>query len=225
VNPSHRPAPRYPTSLKVALSGLPEAVPAEAINISATGMFLRTDTQLPVGTVVSIALELPDGERPAPVDAKVIHVRSRAQARAPQLEPGAGVQFLGADELFQARVDRYIDSIPRTSTVPAVRLLTQARDLLRTHGWTQLVEKDPGGSYCLSGALLEAAGDDDVLYRRALRTVGERLNVPACALGGFGCHCAIVNWNDAVGRTRFEVLAKLDEVIRAELGAAPPLTP
>jgi len=221
VNPSHRPAPRYPTSLKVALSGFPGTVPAEATNISLTGMFLRTDTQLPVGGVVSIALELPDGERPAPVTAKVIHVRSRAQARAPQLQPGAGVQFLSADELFQARVDRYIDSIPRKSTVPAVRLLTQARDLLRAHGWTQLVEKDPGGRYCLSGALLEAAGDDDVLYRRALRTVGERLNVPACSLGGFGCHCAIVNWNDTLGRTRFEVLAKLDEVIRAELGAAP----
>jgi uncharacterized protein (TIGR02266 family) len=225
VNPSHRPAPRYPTSLKVALSGFAETTPAEAINISATGMFLRTDTQLPLGEVVSVALELPDGEHPAPVSAKVIHVRSRAQARAPQLEPGAGVQFLGADDLFQARVDRYIDSIPRKSTVPAVRLLTQARDLLRAHGWTQLVEKDPGGSYCLSGALLEASGDDDVLYRRALLTVGARLNVQACSLGGFGCHCAIVNWNDTLGRTRFEVLAKLDEVIRAELGTAPPLTP
>lgn len=225
MNPSHRPAPRYPTSLKVALSGLPEAVSAEATNISSTGMFLRTETQLPLGAVVSVALELPDGDRPAPVNAKVIHVRSRAQARAPQLEPGAGVQFLGRDEIFQARVDRYIDSIPRKSTVPAVRLLTQARDLLLLHGWTQLVEKDPGGSYCLSGALLEAAGEDDVLYRRALRTLGERLSVPACSLGGFGCHCAIVSWNDAAGRTWFEVLAKLDEVIRAELATAPPLTP
>ncbi len=225
MNPSHRPAPRYPTLLKVALPGLPEPASAEATNISATGMFVRTETQLPVGAVVSLAIELPDGERPAPIAAKVIHVRSRAQARAPQLEPGAGVEFLGGDEIFQARVDRYIDSIPRQSAVPAVRLLTLARDLLRLHGWTQLVERDPGGSYCLSGALLEAAGDDDVLYRRALRTLGERLNVPACSLGGFGCHCAIVNWNDTMGRTKFEVLAKLDEVIRAELDTAPPITP
>jgi uncharacterized protein (TIGR02266 family) len=224
VNPSHRPAPRYPTSLKVAFQAASEAASAEATNISATGMFVRTETQPPVGVVVSCALELPDGERPAPVSARVIHVRSRGQARA-KLHPGFGVQFVGADEIFQARVDRFIDSIPRHSSVPAVRLLTQARDLLRAHGWTQLIEKDPGGSYCLSGALLQAAGDDDVLYRRALKTVGERLDVPACSLGGFGCHCAVVTWNDTVGRTKFEVLAKLDEVIRAELGIPPPLTP
>jgi uncharacterized protein (TIGR02266 family) len=224
VNPSHRPAPRYPTSLKVAFQAASQAASAEATNISTSGMFVRTEAQPPVGAVVSFALELPDGDRPAPVRARVIHVRSRAAARA-KLQPGFGVQFVGGDELFQARVDRYIDSIPRRSTVPAVRLLTQARDLLRAHGWTQLTEKDPAGSYCLSGALLEAAGEDDVLYRRALRTLGERLNVPACSLGGFGCHCAIVNWNDSVGRTKFEVLAKLDEVIRAELGIPPPLTP
>jgi Tfp pilus assembly protein PilZ len=224
VNASHRPAPRYPTSLKVALPGFPGPVPAEATNISATGMFVRTDSQLAVGAVVSLAIELPDDARPVPVNARVIHVRSRAQSRAARLEPGVGVQFVG-DDLFQTRVEQYIDSIPRKSSVPAVRLLSQARDLLAVHGWTQLVEKDPAGSYCLSGALLEAAGEDDVLYRRALRTLGERLNVPACSLGGFGCHCAIVSWNDALGRTRFEVLEKLDEVIRAELTTAPPVTP
>jgi len=102
-----------------------------------------------------------------------------------------------------------------------VRLLSMARDLLRTHGWTQLLEREPGGSYCLTGALLAAAGEDEALYRRALRSIGERLNVPACSLGGYGCHCAIVGWNDQEGRTKHEVIAKLEEAIRAELLATP----
>jgi uncharacterized protein (TIGR02266 family) len=220
VNPPNHPAPRYPASLKVALPGPDGLLSGEATNISATGMFVRTDTKLPVGAVVSVALALPDGDRPVPVDAKIIHVRTPSQSRATRLDPGVGVQFVGGDETFRARVNRYIESIPRESRVPSVRLLSMARELLRTHGWTQLLERDPGGSYCLTGALMEAAGQDDGLYRSALRAVGERLNVPACSLGGYGCHCAIVGWNDKEGRTKHEVIAKLDEVIRAELVAS-----
>jgi len=179
---------------------------------------VRTETELPIGAVVPVALQLPEG--PVPVTTRVIHVRSPELARQRRLQPGAGVQFIGADPVIRARVERYIDSIPAHSKLPSVRLLSIARDLLRTHGWTQLVEKDAEGSYCLTGALHEAAGEDETLYRRALRTIGERLHVPACSLGGYGCHCAIIGWNDAVGRTRFEVLEKLDEVIRVELGTA-----
>ena len=210
------PAPRYPASLKVAFSSEVGLLPGEATNISVSGMFVRTDSPLPIGAVVPVALELPGG-RPVPVQAKVIHARTSSQSVASRLDPGVGVQFLGSDDEFRARVDGYIESIPRESRVPSVRLLSMARDLLRRHGWTQLLEKDAGGSYCLTGALMEAAGEDDSLYRRALRSVGERLDVPACPFGGYGCHCAIVGWNDQQGRTKHEVIAKLDEVIRAEL--------
>jgi uncharacterized protein (TIGR02266 family) len=216
----HAPAPRYPASLKVSFSGIGELLSAETTNISATGMFVRTSKELPVGAVVPVALELPDADRPVPVQAKVIHVRTPSLSRALHLDPGVGVEFVGADDTFRARVDRYIDSIPRQSKVPSVRLLSTARDLLRTKGWTQLLEHDPAGSYCLSGALMEAAGDDEALYRRALQSVGKRLNVAACSHGGYGCHCAIIGWNDQEGRTRFEVIAKLEEVIRAELVAS-----
>jgi uncharacterized protein (TIGR02266 family) len=222
----HRPvpAPRYPSNVKVSLVGLPGDFAGEATNISTTGMFIRTDTTVPVGAVLSVALELPHEDRPVPVHAKVIHVRTPAQAlvRAPHLDPGVGMQFVGGDPAFQSRIDRYLESIPRESNVPAVRLLSMAKELIEKHGWTQLTEIDSEGSYCLTGALLKAAGDDDALYRRALRSVGERLGMPACAMGGYGCHCAVIGWNDQIGRTRHEVVAKLEEVIRAELlaGAA-----
>jgi len=214
----HLPAPRYPASLKVSFSG--GLLSAETTNISTTGMFVRTSTELPIGAVVPVALELPDADPPVPVQAKVIHVRSPSLSRVTRLDPGLGVEFVDADDAFRARVGRYIESILRQSKLPSVRLLSMARDLLRTHGWTQLLDRDPGGSYCLTGALMEAAGDDDALYRRALQSVGERLNVPACSVGGYGCHCAIIGWNDQEGRTQHEVIAKLEEVIRAQLVAS-----
>jgi hypothetical protein len=49
--------------------------------------------------------------------------------------------------------------------------------------------------------------------------LGSRLSVPACALGGFDCHCAVLRWNDREGRTKGQVIAKLDEVINAALDA------
>lgn len=217
MNPALRAAPRYPASLRVILSGGAEGLLAERVtNISSGGIFVRTNRDLPIGTLLSMALELPDGDRPAPVQGKVVHARpSFSEAGV-----GVGVQFVSDDDAFRSRVDRYINEIIRTRT-PAVRLLSIARNLLQEKGWTQLTDKSPRGSYCLSGALLEAAGDDDRAYRAALQSVGQRLRVPGCPHGGFACHCAIVGWNDKEGRTKQEVIRKLDEVIGAELASAP----
>jgi len=214
VNSALRSAPRYPASLRVTLSGVEGLLAEQVTNISAGGIFVRTERDLPIGTLLSMALELPDGDRPAPVQGKVVH------ARPSHSETGIGVQFVSDDDAFRGRVDRYINEIIRTRT-PAVRLLSIARNLLQEKGWTQLTGKSPRGSYCLSGALLEAAGDDDRAYRAALESVGQRLRVPGCPHGGFACHCAIVGWNDKEGRTKQEVIRKLDEVIGAELASAP----
>ncbi len=204
--------PRYPASLRVAFPGAEGFVTDKATNISAGGMFVRTDRELPVGALLSVAVELPDGDRPAPVQAKVIH--SVPPARAP--ERGVGVQFVSTDDAFRSRLERYLRSIAATTKVP-VRVLLIARDLLHESGWTQLIARDPGGSYCLTGALSKAAGEDRDAYRAALQSVGPRLDVPGCAFGGFDCHCPVLSWNDREGRTKREVIAKLDEVINAAL--------
>jgi type IV pilus assembly protein PilZ len=213
VTSAHRTSHRYPGSLRVAFSPSAGSFDDETMNVSAGGMFVRTRKDLPVGTLVSVALEIPDGERPAPVRAQVVHV-------AP---PGAGMRFVEIGDASRARIDHYIESLVK-SRAPSTWLLSVARDLLEKKGWTQLTEREPGGSFCLSGALLAAAGDDDEAYQAALRTLGPRLNVPACERGGFGCHCAVVRWNDAEGRNKYQVIAKLDEVIDAELGSAPRAT-
>ena len=209
--------PRYPTSLRVAFSSAEGFLSDEATNISAGGMFVRTDRELARGALLSVALEIPDGKTPAPVQAKVVHdvaSRSRTSSR----ERGIGVQFVGADGAFRGRLDRYIESLVARSKVP-VRVLLIARDLLHESGWTQLTPREPGGSYCLTGALSTAAGGDRDAYRAALQSMGPRLSVPACAFGGFDCHCAVLSWNDREGRTKSQVIAKLDEVINAALDA------
>jgi uncharacterized protein (TIGR02266 family) len=206
--------PRYPTSLRVAFS--PVEGSGEATNISAGGMFVRTDRELSRGALVSVALEIPDGERPAPVQAKVVHDVVPSQARMSTRARGVGVQFVGPDDAFRGRLERYIESLVARSKVP-VRVLLVARDLLYESGWTQLTPREPGGSYCLTGALAKASGGDRDAYRAALHSLGSHLSVPACAFGGFDCHCAVLSWNDREGRTKGQVIAKLDEVITAAL--------
>ena len=210
--------PRYPISLRVALSGAEGAFAGEVTNISAGGMFVRINRAPAIGALVSGQLEIPDGDRPAPVEAKVIHVASSSvPARTLISQPGFGAQFVRNERPFQERMHRYIQSLESASNVP-VTLLLIARDLLYEKGWTQLTERDPGGSYCLTGALSRAAAGNREAYRDALQSLGPRLGVPACPFGGFKCHCAVVNWNDKEGRTRRHVVAKLDEVIGLGLG-------
>jgi Tfp pilus assembly protein PilZ len=205
--------------MRVALLGAQGSVAAEVTDVSAGGMFVRTDRVPPVGAHVSAALEIPDGGKPAPVEAKVVHVQ--AQSSAPRAtRRGFGAQFVGGDEHFRERMDRYIESIEHKTAVP-IRLLLVARDLLYEHGWTQFAFRDPKAGYCLTGALADAAGDDRDAYSSALQTLGPRLGVRECQFGGFGCHCALLAWNDVEGRSRREVVAKIDEVIHAALGQGP----
>jgi hypothetical protein len=177
-------------------------------------MFVRTDRDLSVGSLLSVDVELPDEKIPTPVQVKIVH----AMPPHAQTERGVGMQFVGADETFRTRLDRYLQSITARTEVP-LRILLVARDLLHEKGWTQLDARDSAGRYCLSGALAEAAGPDRSAYRAALRSVGARLDEPACTYGGLDCHCVVLRWNDREGRTKHEVVAKLDEVIDCALAA------
>jgi uncharacterized protein (TIGR02266 family) len=209
--------PRYPARLTVAFPD--EGVRShETANISAGGMFVRTERELPVGTMLSVALGLPDDQRPTPVQVKVVHAIP-PRAHAASLDHGIGLQFIGADDAFGARLERYLQSVAARTAAP-VRVLIVARDLLHESGWTQLDARDAEGRYCLSGALAKAAGEDRAAYRGALQSIGARLGEPGCQFGGFDCHCSVMRWNDREGRTKREVVAKLDEVIDRALATA-----
>jgi hypothetical protein len=176
-------------------------------------MFVPTDRDLPVGSVLSVGVSLPDDQRPTPVNVKIVHAASPHSLPS---ERGVGMQFVGDDEAFRERLDQYLQSITARSRVP-IRVLLVARDLLHEKGWTQLDARDSAGRYCLSGALSAAAGGDRAAYRAALQSVNASLAEPGCALGGADCHCAVLRWNDREGRTKHDVVAKLDEIIHLAL--------
>ena len=56
---------------------------------------------------MQVILELPDGKPPAEVQGIVLH-RVVAGTSA---TPGAGVQFIAADDAFRARLDAYLDRL------------------------------------------------------------------------------------------------------------------
>jgi uncharacterized protein (TIGR02266 family) len=109
------PAARYPTSLRVVFSAPEKFQPAYVANISAGGMFLRTDRRLALGALVSVALELPDGDRPVPVQGKVVHVVAPGKQRPGWSGPGVGIQFIASDDPVRRRVDRYLELLAGTT--------------------------------------------------------------------------------------------------------------
>ena len=90
--------PRYLDRFRVTLAVAGHKAVRETLNLSASGVFIETDAPPSVDQIVQIILELPDGKPPAEVQGIVLH----------RAEHGAGVQFIGADDEFRARLDAYL---------------------------------------------------------------------------------------------------------------------
>jgi uncharacterized protein (TIGR02266 family) len=104
---NRRSARRVPSSIRIGVASDDEFIEQHAANISAGGMFIRMRDPLPLNSVLTLYLELPDGGPAAVVDAQVVRV---AQPGHDPLS-GVGVQFIGADDEFRRRVDAYIDTL------------------------------------------------------------------------------------------------------------------
>jgi Tfp pilus assembly protein PilZ len=104
----HRAAPRYPTSWPVTLGSESKVIAGCARNISTSGLYVHTEQQVPLGSLVAVRLALPDGDAPLAVQAKVIHRVTSAQAHTPWLEKGLGLQFVEGDDSFRSRLDRQL---------------------------------------------------------------------------------------------------------------------
>ena len=97
--------PRHPTRIRVRFDTAREFVIRYAYDLSAGGLFVSGDP-LPPDTEVKLSLELPDGGPPVEVDSMVVRsVESSAG------EGGVGLQFIGANEEFRARVDAFIERL------------------------------------------------------------------------------------------------------------------
>ena len=99
--------PRFQDRFQVTLWIGERKTRHEALNLSASGVFIETEMPPPLNQVVRVTLELPDGKPPAEVQGIVLHRLLPGSAQP----SGAGVQFTGADDAFRARLDAYLEGL------------------------------------------------------------------------------------------------------------------
>ncbi|MFN2549578.1 MAG: PilZ domain-containing protein [Myxococcales bacterium] len=99
--------PRYLDRFRVTLNVGKHRAQREALNLSASGMFIETDAPPAVDQIVHVILELRDGKPPLEVQGIVLHRVVAGTAAT----PGVGVQFIAADDSFRARLDAYLDKL------------------------------------------------------------------------------------------------------------------
>jgi uncharacterized protein (TIGR02266 family) len=78
-------------------------------NISKGGLFVRTDSPPPRGTVVEVVISTPDGE--VAMKAEVVHVVDRATAQAVGHPAGVGLAFVDVRPEHRKAIGLYVDGI------------------------------------------------------------------------------------------------------------------
>jgi CheY-like chemotaxis protein len=120
-------------------------VEAETEDISGRGMFIRTDSLLPVGEETDLRLALPDGSFLG-FRARVAHMLTPHAARALGRSPGMGFELLGPDSPSKLKLRAHVDSIRTEITNPGLSTTTQAIVVEPTSGLRSRMTR------CLEGA-------------------------------------------------------------------------
>jgi uncharacterized protein (TIGR02266 family) len=106
--------PRYNVQFAVRFATVQDFVLEYAANISAGGVFVRTENPPPLKTVVQVQMELPGGGSAVPARGLVVHRVTKQDAQQRGTVPGVGVQFMDADDEFRSRIDAAIAHILET---------------------------------------------------------------------------------------------------------------
>jgi uncharacterized protein (TIGR02266 family) len=106
---------RYPVKLVVRFGTVDQLRKEHATNISAGGMFIKTDQPPPMHEMVQVTIDLPGGGRPIEAKATVVHRVTREDARARGCDAGVGVQFVESDDRFRERIDEIIANAAKTA--------------------------------------------------------------------------------------------------------------
>ena len=110
-----RATPRYAARFAVRFGSVDEFRREYATNISAGGLFIRTEEPPAMDAVVDVVLELPGGE-PIQGKAMVVHRVSSEEAALRKVDPGIGVQFIHGDDHFRERVDQFVATLSTRGT-------------------------------------------------------------------------------------------------------------
>ena len=97
---------------------------AETEDLSARGLFIRTEALLPIGEETDIHVELPDGTE-LQLHGRVAHMLTPAAARALGRHPGMGFELIGAETEHRVKLRAHIESLRTEITNPGLSTTTQ----------------------------------------------------------------------------------------------------
>jgi len=118
-NPYRGREPRLVSRCRVEFDRPSGPVEAETEDISARGMFIRTEALLPVGEETEIRLTLPD-KTFLTLHARVAHMLTPHAARALGRHPGLGFELIGPDTPSRLMLRAHVDNVRVPATVTAV---------------------------------------------------------------------------------------------------------
>lgn len=98
---------------------------AETEDLSARGMFIRTEALLPVGEETEIRLTLPD-KTFLTMRARVAHMLTPAAAKALGRHPGMGFELIGVDTPSKLKLRTHVDHVRVETTNPGLTTTTSA---------------------------------------------------------------------------------------------------
>lgn len=97
---------------------------AETEDLSARGLFVRTEALLPVGEETELRVTLPDGNV-LELYGRVAHMLTPSAARALGRHAGMGFELLGADSTARLQLRAYIENLRTEITSPGLTSTTQ----------------------------------------------------------------------------------------------------
>lgn len=109
VSERARAYPRASVTLEISLSSEHNFWSGLTLNVSEGGVFVATHQKVPVGTLLSLSMTLPDGRPPIVALGEVCWTRS--YGGDDDIPPGFGVRFVDVAEADLARVRRFVASV------------------------------------------------------------------------------------------------------------------
>jgi CheY-like chemotaxis protein len=99
-------------------------VEAETEDLSARGLFIRTEALLPVGEDTPLRLTLPDGTE-LRLHGRVAHMLTPSAARALGRHPGMGFEITGGDAAARLKLRAHVDTLRTEITSPGLSTTMQ----------------------------------------------------------------------------------------------------
>jgi type IV pilus assembly protein PilZ len=109
--------PRYEVSIPVDCSTRHVFVSNHVCNISRGGLFIRSDSPLPLNADVSLVLHLPGTDQCIRATGRVIW-NFDMQKGTTHIVPGTGIRFVGMPPSDRAILESYLARLTQTTSAP-----------------------------------------------------------------------------------------------------------